>query len=52
MAKRRSADAMIAVLVRLPIVKLLTQCWKMMMMKMPSALSPKKSVERRLSIGE
>ena len=52
MAKRGSEDAMIAGLVILLIVKLLTKCWKMMMTKMPSALSPTKSVERRLSIGK
>ena len=52
MAKRGSEDAMIAVSVSLLIVKLLTKCWKMMLMKTPSALSPTKSVERRLLIGK
>jgi len=39
---------MTAFLVSLLIVKLLTKCWKMMMTKMQSALSPTKSVESRL----
>jgi len=43
---------MTAVLVSLLIVKLLTKCSKMMMTKMPSALSPTRSVGRRLSIEE
>ena len=48
MAKRGSEDVMIGVSVRLMIVKLLTKCWKKTMTKMPSALSPTKSVESRL----
>ena len=52
MAKKESEDAMIAASVRVMMLKLLTRCWKMMMTKMPSALSPTKSVERRLSIGK
>jgi len=50
MAKKESEDAMIAVSVRLMFLKLLTKCWKKMMKKMPSALSPMRSVERLLLI--
>jgi len=52
MAKKESEETMIAVLSRLMLLKLLRKCWKMMMTKIPSALSPTKSVERHLSFEE